>query len=311
MSAISIRPFRRSDRVDVVKVVNAHVGAVVPGWAMSSNHVMRQFEHDDRQLVTEPWVVEREVLVAEHHDGVVGAALLRCYGAGSEVSDDYRNAGEIAWCVFWPQLYDVRTFSWDESTVGAPLVGAAAAWLKARGVGRIMAGGDLPLPVFFGIPSEWPHVRAAYQGAGFELGGAAEEIRYVDLAGIQPPGPAPIEGLELVRSIGRFGTRFSAVLDGEEIGLVELEPELTEGGLLNSLQGWNEFGELEVAPPYRRRGVASWLMRHVIAWARQAGVAHPFTSVWADDRDDAQRAVLDRLGFTRLTMIEKGWLLPS
>ena len=63
-SSIVIRPFRRSDREQLTELVNVHVGAVVPGWAVSINAVMAQLEREPGEPIVDPWVAERATLVA-------------------------------------------------------------------------------------------------------------------------------------------------------------------------------------------------------------------------------------------------------
>lgn len=40
MTRFEVRPFRRSDRDQLTSLVNAHVGAVVPGASLSINAVL-------------------------------------------------------------------------------------------------------------------------------------------------------------------------------------------------------------------------------------------------------------------------------
>ena len=65
---IEVRPFKRTDRDHVTALVNAHIGAVVPGLSVSVNAVMSQLERDPAEVVVDPWVIERRSLVAvERH----------------------------------------------------------------------------------------------------------------------------------------------------------------------------------------------------------------------------------------------------
>src|SRR6266536_995134 len=102
MSSIEVRPFRRSDREQVTKLVNAHAGAVVPGVSVSVNSVLSQLEREPGEFIVDPWVSDRKTLVAQQRRRVVAAAHLLRYAAGEGVGESYRNAGEIRWFLFWP-----------------------------------------------------------------------------------------------------------------------------------------------------------------------------------------------------------------
>ena len=103
MSEVQIVPFRREHREQLTDLVNAHIGAVVPGWAISTANLLNHLERDPDQYVVGPWVRERLTLVAMERERVVAAALLRRYHEEDRTTVDYRNAGEIAWIVCWPE----------------------------------------------------------------------------------------------------------------------------------------------------------------------------------------------------------------
>ena len=64
MPSIQIRPFQRADREQLTALVNAHVGAVVPGVSVSVNTLLSQLEREPDESIVDPWVVERRTLVA-------------------------------------------------------------------------------------------------------------------------------------------------------------------------------------------------------------------------------------------------------
>src|SRR5215213_409538 len=97
--AVAIRPFRRDDRVQLAELVNAHVGAVLPGASVSVNAILSQLERDPGEYVVDPWAVERATLVAVARDRLVAAAHLVRYGAHDRVSESYRDSGEVKWLV--------------------------------------------------------------------------------------------------------------------------------------------------------------------------------------------------------------------
>src|SRR5512132_3147670 len=98
-----VRQFRRDDRQQLTDLVNAHVGAVVPGACLSVDTVTSQLQREPGEFIVDPWVTDRRTLVAEQRGRVVAAAHLLRYGAGPEVGDTYRDAGEIRWLLCWPE----------------------------------------------------------------------------------------------------------------------------------------------------------------------------------------------------------------
>lgn len=60
-------------------------------------------------------------------------------------------------------------------------------------------------------------------------------------------------------------------------------------------EGWAGLSDVEVAPPLRRRGLASALVRHVLAWAATVGAACAYLQV--SEANAPARALYDRLGF--------------
>jgi len=102
MSSIEVRPFRRADREQVTRLVNAHIAAVVPGISVSVNTVLAQFEREPGEFIVDPWVIERTALVAEQRQAVAAAAYLLRYGKQSRVDEHFRDVGEIRWLLFWP-----------------------------------------------------------------------------------------------------------------------------------------------------------------------------------------------------------------
>ena len=65
MSAVQVRPFRRGDRDQLTRLVNAHAEAVVPGMSVSVNTVLGSLERQPEEFIVDPWVSERVTLVAE------------------------------------------------------------------------------------------------------------------------------------------------------------------------------------------------------------------------------------------------------
>jgi GNAT superfamily N-acetyltransferase len=305
MSSVQVRPFRRGDREQLTQLVNAHVQAVVPGVSVSVNTVMSQLERQPGEFIVDPWVSERATLVAEQRGRVVAAAHLLRYGTGDGVGESYRDAAEIGWLLYWPEA----TY-WPDSAVAADrLTAGCLAQLGRWGGSRWYADGALPAPGVYGVPAQWPHVRATYERAGFVHTGHTEVVLLARVDELPRPSEAPITGLTVRRAVGVNGTRLSACLGNEVAGYVEVETNLTEGGRLARLAGWADIGNLRVAEPYRRRGVATWLVGQAADWLRLAGVERLLDYAWAEEEDCL--ALLGRLGFRELTRTTRGWVRPA
>ena len=150
MSAVQLRPFRRTDREQLTALVNAHVQAVVPGVTVSVNTVLSQLERDPGEFIVDPWVAERVTLVAEQRRRVVAAAHLLRYGAGGQVGEGMRDAGDINWLLYWPEAS-----YWPDSMAAADaLMTACLAQLRSWQVARWYADGTLPAPGVYGVPEQ-------------------------------------------------------------------------------------------------------------------------------------------------------------
>jgi GNAT superfamily N-acetyltransferase len=300
MSSIEVRPFRRRDREQLTGLVNAHAAAVVPGMSVSVNTVMSQLEGEPGEFIVGPWVSERATLVADQRQRVVAAAHLLRYGAGNEVGESYRDAGEFRWFLFWPEAP-----YWPDSVeAGEALMAACIAQLDQWGVGRQYADGALPVPGVYGVPEQWPHIRAAYERAGFVPG--RTEIVYIAAVDELPrPADPPVKGLSLRRSLGINGTRLSGVLDDRVIGYIEVDMR-EDAGRVPRHPGWADVGNLHVGEEYRRRGVATWLVGHAAEWLRLARVDRVLD--YASTDEEHYIAFLGTVGFRQLTRTERGWV---
>jgi GNAT superfamily N-acetyltransferase len=305
MSSVEVRPFRRGDREQLTALVNAHVQAVVPGVSVSVNTVMSQLERDPGEFIVDPWVAERVTLVAEQRGRVVAAAHLLRYGGGEEVGEASRDAGEISWLLYWPEA----TYWPDSAEAADTLVLACLAQLRRWGVVRWYADGALPAPGVYGVPEQWPHVRALYEQSGFVHEGHTEVVLLARVDELPRPSEVPIAGLVLRRAVGVNGTRLSACLDNEVLGYIEVETNMADGGRLAQLGGWADVGNLQVSEPYRRRGVATWLVGQAADWLRLARVERLLDYAWAEQEDCL--ALLGRLGFRELTRTARGWVNRS
>ena len=300
MSAIEVRPFRRSDRHQLTDLVNAHVQAVVPGVSVSVNAVLSQLEREPGEVVVDQWVVERATLVAEQRGRVVAAAHLLRYGSGPEVGPALRGAAEIRWLLcamdapFWP----------DASAAGLAVAEAAVARLRAWRPASIGADGTLPAPGVYGIPEQWPHVADLLRRVGFSRGGRTEIVLLADVAEL-PRRPRP-SGLRVERTLGTVGTRLAAVRDDCVVGYVEVDTGIGGFGAIAGQPGWADVGNLWVQEADRGRGVGSWLLGEAAEWLRLGRVDRLLAYA-----DPGETGFLERCGFRRLTETVRDWNLPA
>src|SRR5215470_4530074 len=165
MSDVQVRPFRRSDRDQLTKLVNAHAEAVVPGMSVSVNTVLGSLERQPGEFIVDPWVSERVTLVAEQRSRVAAAAHLLRYYPDDRAGPAYRDAGEIRWLLYWPAAPAGNPFWPDVTGAAEALIAACADVFRRWGVTRRYAGGELPVPGVYGVPEQWPNPARRYSAA--------------------------------------------------------------------------------------------------------------------------------------------------
>lgn len=297
----AIRPFHRSDRDQVTDLVNAHVCAVVPGAAVSVNALMSQLEREPGEYVVDPWVRERCTLVAVRHGRVVGAAHLLRYTDDGAASESYRGSAEIRWLV-----HAVRSpLLPDADDAARALMTASLARLASWQPTTVHADGALPAPGVYGIPEQWPHVRALLVGAGFAPTQPSEQVLLAPVQTLRSSVPAGGDWL-VHRSVGVNGTRFTALENGVELGYLEVDTVLGAPGRTPS-DGWADVGNLWVDESRRRQGVGRWLVGRAADWLELGGVRRVLSYV--SEGEDVELAFHRALGFTVLTRTERGWTL--
>jgi GNAT superfamily N-acetyltransferase len=312
MSSIEVRLFHRRDRQQLTKLVNAHAQAVVPGMGVSVSALLSELERQPGEFIVDPWVSERVTLVAEQRDRVAAAAHLLRYYADERAGQSYRGAGEIRWFLFWPQAPAGNPYWPDATEAAEALIAACIRQLDDWGVADQFAEGELPVPGVYGVPEQWPHIRALYERAGFVHTGHTEAVYLAKVEDLPIPAGPPLAGLFARRSVGISGTRLSAVLGKEIIGYIEVEV-IEEGQRLSRHGGWADVGNLHVASQYRRQGVATWLLGQAACWLRLAQTERLLNYAWLEGQDPAgqdytaYRAFLAASGFLQLTRTKRGW----
>ncbi len=312
MSSVQVRPFRRSDRDQLTTLVNAHASAVVPGMAVSVNTVLTSLERRPGEVIEDPWVSERATLIAEQQSRVVAAAHLLRFYADERAGQSARNSGDIDWLLFWPEA-PTGNPCWTDATVAAEeLMGACLRLLDSWGVASQHAGGELPVHGVYGVPEQWPHVRALYERAGFRHVGHTELVYLARVDDLPAPARPPIDGVAAQRSVGINGCRLSAVLADQVIGFIEVET-FDDGERLARHASWADIGNLRVVAEHRRRGVGTWLLGQAADWLRLANVDRLLDYAWLEGTDpgglryDEHRAFVTKAGFRELTRTKRGW----
>lgn len=294
MHSIEIRPFRRSDRDQLTGLVNLHVQAVVPAIGVSVNALMSQLEREPGEAIVDPWVIERKTLVAVERDAIAAGAHLLRYGNDERVSESYRGLAEIRWLVC----------AHDATAAGDALAAACLTAMDAWGAERQSAGGSLPAPFVYGVPSCWPHIRELYERAGFVHDGRVEILLVAKVDDLPTPADPPLPGLDLRRTLGNW-PRFAAMLNDELVGFVEIDTYVGGRNNLSRVAEWADIGNLFVREQDRRKGVATWLLGHVADWLRLGEVSRLVTYAWPEQED--QIAFDTAVGFRELVRTERGW----
>lgn len=296
--SVTVREFRRDDREQLTSLVNLHVSSVLPGVALSTNVVLSQLEREPQETIVDPWVAERRCLVGITDEALVAAALLLRYADHESVGASYRGAAEIRWLLFEPANREAGRDLLDVS------LEVVRGWRRAH----VYADGSLPAPGCYGIPDSWPHVRALLMDAGFK-GPARTEL--VLVAPCDRLTGAHIDGAQVTRSVGELGARLELLRDGTSLGFIEvgeISQALTRS---TSTLSWTDVGNLSVAEPEMLGEVMPALLSAAADWLLLGGVDR-LIDYYSDDVDPPEYlAVLERRGFSRLSINERGWELPA
>jgi GNAT superfamily N-acetyltransferase len=294
-----VRPFVRGDREQLTRLVNAHISAAMPGWSVPVAMVLSQLERDSTQAILDPWVTDRAAFVAVERDRVVAAAYLKRYGTDDRVSDDYRDAAEIGWIVFWPGSADA----------GREVMKAAVEQLAGWQARIWYADGSLPTTATYGISDAWPHVAGLLEGAGFDNEGGQTEVQLVGrLDQVSEPGPPPLPGLGLRRELGAMATSFTAVLGEEAVGVFEVDDDLSRGGNNQRLAGWADECNHWVRPDLRGRGIGTWLVTSGADQLRMGGVRRLLVYAIENESLPAKLRYYERFGLRVVNRTHRGWM---
>lgn len=279
-------------------LINAHLGMAIPGWALPAEFIAERLDRYPEQHVLDPWVVERRTFFSVAGERVLAAAHLLHYGDTGEVAPDYRNAGDIAWLLFAP----------GADAYARKLLAVARQQMQAWHV-RVTYAWDtgLPVPLCSGIPDAWPHIRDLFTKAGFAADVRLEYIFGGGLDAIPSPTAAPVDGVCVQPIVSGAETTFILRHNDEHIGRCECAADLTQDGRLPAFVGWGKLEALEVAAPWRNRGLGRWLVQHAVAWLRAMGCERIAFSVLPDDDARGAGRFYRRFGWDKYLTLEKGW----
>ena len=284
---VKIEPLEKYHLPQVLHLANAHLGAVIPGWALTAGYLWERMMRNPAEWVTDPWVVERKSFVGVVNDRVCAAAHTLRYGDDTR----WKGTGEVAWLLYWPQ----------EHHAGEAILKECLRQMNAWQATDQQISGPLPVPGCVGLPHVWPHIGCLLEQFGYTCNTEVDESVYGGaLEGIPSPGEPTVEGVSIHRDLGKFGTRFAARLDGRNVAYIECVADLTDGGQLPALSGWAELSEVETNESMRNRGLGSWVMRHAVAWLRLCRCDRIVLSVARDDEKAGAGRFYRRFGWTPL-----------
>jgi GNAT superfamily N-acetyltransferase len=296
---MQIEPFHDRHLIQLQALINAHLSAVVPGWALPSAFIADRLRRDPHQYGIDPWVTERTTLCALERQRVGAAAHLLRYGADPQVGEYYRGAADIAWFVFWP----------EHVAAALALLSAVHSHLASWHATRAYAwDSGLPVPLLVGVPDVWPHIADALASMGYQPFPDRTEALYGGrLDGVPAPSAPPIAGLALRRTVESLGACFSAIVEGQKVGHCDCDPDLTLGGELPALRGWAELFEIEVEAHWRNRGIGTWLVQYAAAWLRLSGCDRIVLAVASEDEAAGAGRFYRRFGWETLVREQPGW----
>lgn len=299
MSAISVRPFRRSDRDQLTDLINSHAHAVLPGVSITINTVLNQLEHEPDEFIVDPWVRQRTTLVGEQRGRLTAAAHMVRYADDPGAGQNLCGAGELRWLLQWPDA----SYWPDAHVAGRAVADAALAVMRSWNVHTVRADFALPAAGLTGVAEQWPHVGQLLDGLGF-VSRRSERVLLADVADL--PVRAR-DDLTMLRTLGECGTRFTALADGRDVGHVEIDTTIAGPGRLATPTGWADVGNLHVAEHRRRQGVGSALLVAAAHWLRLARADRLLAYAEPDESDLV--AFLCRSGFEVMTTCRRSWVL--
>jgi GNAT superfamily N-acetyltransferase len=278
-------------------LVNQHLSTAIPGVWLTSTHLMQRLYRHPEQYVTDPWVSERHTLCCIDNGRVIGAAHVLRYRDDHEVGDSLRGMAEIAWMVFYP----------DHAQAAHALYDAIALVCKTWGKTVMFAcENGFAITTLHGIPTTWEHLITFFETHTALRSDTVEYVYCGDIADM-PPRPAnPL--LRITRAFrDDRGLTFIGVMDGEEIGVCQVDVELTSGGALPHMSRFAEITNMQVEAANRGMGYGAVLLGHAAAYARQCGASRLILTTDHDDHARGSGAFYRACGLELTATLRIGW----
>lgn len=196
---ITLEPYRPEHLPQLQELINGHLGAVVPGWALPGRFIHDRLTRHPEQVVIDPRVKERVTLCALQAGQVVTAAHLLRYGDGPEVAGGYRGSADLAWLLTFPVAREAADRLLEE------VLRRTGAWHAPR-VTAFDSG--LPVPAFVGVPDSWPHITELLLRHDFRPQKERAEALFGGWLESVPSRNPPLEGLRIERQLGQSNVCF-------------------------------------------------------------------------------------------------------
>ena len=262
MSSVEVRPFRRPDRDQLTALTNAHIAAVLPGVSLSVNTVLSQLEREPGEFIVDPLgggAGDARSRAAQPDRRGCASAALRRDTYGERFVPGRRRASVVSLLAGCAVLAGCHRCG---GTSDGGRDGRADGWEV-----RIhYADGALPAPGVYGVPEQWPHVRDAYERAGFVHEGRVEVVYIAEVDDLRPPGKSPLAGLEVRHPSGstdadlcRGRPRGGGLYRGRRAR------RLGANGTEWWVGGYRQLRDQGGIPGNRGRGVARWTRGRLVA----------------------------------------------
>ncbi len=282
---------------DLTRLANQHLASVPPGWELTEHQlatVLRDPDQEGAYFREEPDHGTTETLCVLDKDRLVAAASLWRSDrsdprwTNGQYERKYRDSGQALWILADPQ-----------SGQGLQLLLETFAQRARRlGCDSLSAGGGLCFGRH-GMPASWPHLTVGLQNFGFEVEQHGV-LMYRSLQDADPGEPPAIDGLTFEWQLDPEGPEWElhALLDGKRIG------ECGVWGLSRHVADRPDYGHwinlewTEVAEPYQRQGIGSWLVREQLRRHRERGAKYALRREWFDHPEEL--SFHEALGFEHL-----------
>ncbi|MDH6437252.1 GNAT superfamily N-acetyltransferase [Streptomyces sp. SAI-144] len=161
----------------------------------------------------------------------------------------------------------------------------------------------MPAPAVYGLPHTWPHIRAAFERAGFRHVGDTEVILIARVPDLPPAEARP--GIRVQRTLGECGTRLTAYADARILGFIEVDTSLARPERHARGAGLADIGNLHIDPGAYDTGLEHWLLAQAADWLCLCGVDRLLACEPSTDQVAIDHLTL--AGFRELTRTDRHW----